>query len=116
MSARRMHSFPATGGARAAGPAIRGDKTSRLSGEQLPSYLEGEGIKLAACERWRIALEEDSGGCAAKLKRIRQLERELTRKEKTLAEAAVLLVLKKTIDGYYNKEDDDTDEPSERSF
>jgi hypothetical protein len=55
------------------------------------------------------------GGSAAALKRIRTLERELARKEKALAEAAVLLVLKKTIDSYYKEEDDDTDEPSEKS-
>jgi transposase len=88
---------------------------SKLSGEELSSYLEREGIKLADFERWRIALEEDGGGSAAALKRIRKLERELARKEKALAEAAVLLVLKKTIDSYYNEEDDDTDEPSEKS-
>jgi hypothetical protein len=76
---------------------------SKLSGEQLPSYLEREGIKLADFERWRTT------------KRIRKLERELARKEKALAEAAVLLVLKKTIDSYYKEEDDDTDEPSEKS-
>ena len=88
---------------------------SKLSGEELTSYLEREGIKLADFERWRIALEEDGGGSAATLKRIRKLERELARKEKALAEAAVLLVLKKTIDSYYKEEDDDTDEPSEKS-
>src|SRR6202045_201597 len=88
---------------------------SKLSGEQLTSYLEREGIKLADFERWRIALEEDGQGSIATTKRIRKLERELARKEKALAEAAVLLVLKKTIDSYYKDEDDDTDEPSERS-
>ena len=88
---------------------------SKLSGEELTSYLERGGIKLADFERWRIALEEDGGGSAAALKRIRKLERELARKEKALAEAAVLLVLKKTIDSYYKEEDDDTDEPSEKS-
>jgi hypothetical protein len=87
---------------------------SKLSGEELTSYLEREGIKLADFERWRIALEEDGGSSAAASKRIRQLERELARKEKALAEAAVLLVLKKTIDSYYKEEDDDTDEPSEK--
>jgi transposase len=86
---------------------------SKLSGEELTSYLERAGIKLADFERWRIALEEDGGGSAAALKRIRTLERELARKEKALAEAAVLLVLKKTIDSYYKEEDDGTDEPSE---
>jgi len=88
---------------------------SKLSGEQLTSYLEREGIKLADFERWRIALEEDGQGSVATTKRIRRLERELARKEKALAEAAVLLVLKKTIDSYYKEEDDDTDEPSEKS-
>jgi transposase len=88
---------------------------SKLSGEQLTSYLEREGIKLADFERWRIALEEDGQGSIATTKRIRKLERELARKEKALAEAAVLLVLKKTIDNYYKEEDDDTDEPSEKS-
>ncbi|MGH9564298.1 MAG: hypothetical protein ACRD3S_22825 [Terracidiphilus sp.] len=87
---------------------------SKLSGEELASYLEREGIKLADFERWRIALAEDGGGPAATLKRIRKLERELARKEKALAEAAVLLVLKKTIDSYYKEEGDDTDEPSEK--
>jgi transposase len=87
---------------------------SKLSGEQLTSYLEREGVKLADFERWRIALEEDGGGSAATLKHIRKLERELARKEKALAEAAVLLVLKKTIDSYYRDEDDDTDESSEK--
>lgn len=88
---------------------------ANLSGEQLTSYLEREGIKLADFERWRIALEEDGQGSVAITKRIRKLERELARKEKALAEAAVLLVLKKTIDSYYKEEDDDTDEPSEKS-
>lgn len=88
---------------------------SKLSGEQLTSYLEREGIRLADFERWRIALEEDGQGSVATTKRIRKLERELARKEKALAEAAVLLVLKKTIDSYYKEEDDDTDEPSEKS-
>jgi len=90
-------------------------EASKLSGEELRLYLEREGIKLADFERWRIALEEDGGESVATLKRIRKLERELARKEKALAEAAALLVLKKTIDSHYNEEDDDTDEPSEKS-
>src|SRR5579859_6605232 len=52
---------------------------SKLSGEQLTSYLEREGIKLADFERWRIALEEDGRGSIATTKRIRKLERELAR-------------------------------------
>jgi DNA-binding transcriptional MerR regulator len=86
---------------------------SNLAGEQLNAYLQREGIQLADFERWRIALEDGSGSVAA-ARRIRQLERELARKEKALAEAAALLVLKKTIQQHVLDEDDDTDEPSER--
>jgi hypothetical protein len=85
---------------------------SKLSGEQLASCLEREGIKPADFERRRIVLDEDGQGSIATTKRIRKLERELARKEKALAEAAVLLVLKKTIDSYYKEEDDDTGEPT----
>jgi len=83
-----------------------------LSGEQLGAYLAREGVKLADFERWRIALEEDGQDAAATTKRIRSLERELARKEKALAEAAALLVLKKTVANLPQEEDDDTDEPS----
>ena len=62
----------------------------------------------------RIALEEDGRESAATTKRIRTLERELARKEKALAEAAALLVLKKTVANLHRDEDDDTDEPNEK--
>ena len=87
--------------------------TANLRGEELHAYLEREGIKLADFERWRIALEEDGRSSSATTKRIRQLERELARKEKALAEAAALLVLKKTITRVHPDEDDDTDVRSE---
>ena len=90
-------------------------EASNLDGDQLNSYLEHKGVKLADYEQWRIALEE--GGCAstATTKRIRQLERELARKEKALAEAAALLVLKKKVETLYGEdEDDDTDEQNEK--
>ena len=70
-------------------------EASKLTGEQLTAYLEREGVKLADFERWRLALEEDGRASASTTKRIRMLERELARKEKALAEAAALLVLKK---------------------
>ena len=48
-------------------------------------------------------------------KRIRQLERELARKEKALAEAAALLILKKKVDTLFGAdEDDDTTGQNER--
>jgi hypothetical protein len=49
----------------------------------------------------------------ATTKRIRSLERELARKEKALAEAAALLVLKKKLQHLWEDEDEDTGENSE---
>jgi transposase len=87
-------------------------EASALSGEQLHAYLDRQDVKLADYERWRIALQDDGGESAATTQRIRKLERELARKERALAEAAALLVLKKTIANVKSDEDDDTDEPN----
>ena len=89
-------------------------EASNLTGEQLRAYCEREGVRLVDFERWRIALEEDGRESTPTTKRIRQLERELARKEKALAEVAALLVLKKTITDLHSDEDDDTDGRSER--
>ena len=67
-----------------------------LTGEQLSGYLAREGVRLADFESWRLALDEGGRASASTTRRIRQLERELARKEKALAEAAALLVLKKS--------------------
>ncbi len=83
-----------------------------LTGEQLSAYLAREGVQLADFERWRIALEEGGQDLTATTKHIRNLERELARKEKALAEAAALLVLKKTVASLHQEEDDDTGVPS----
>src|ERR1019366_1106278 len=37
-------------------------EASKLTGEQLTSFHESEGIKLAHFERWRLVLEEDGQG------------------------------------------------------
>ena len=86
---------------------------SGLSGEQLTAYLEAQGVKFADFERWRVALQDARHGSTSAARRIRQLERELARKEKALAEAAALLVLKKRVQSLFTDEDDDTEGPSE---
>lgn len=84
-------------------------------GEELIAYLEREGVKLAEYESWRIALEEGGRASASTNRLIRRLERELSRKEKALAEAAALLVLKKKVETFYEEgEDDDIDERNEK--
>jgi len=88
---------------------------SQLDVEELTAYLEREGVKLAEYEQWRIALDEGGAAPASTNKRIRQLERELARKEKALAEAATLLVLKKKVETLYGQdEDDDTSGENEK--
>jgi transposase len=88
---------------------------AKLDGEALAAYLEREGVTLAEYERWRAALDESAPRATLSNRRIRQLERELARKEKALAEAAALFILKKKVDALYGEdEDDDTDETNEK--
>ena len=87
-------------------------EAATLDGNALHAYLEREGVRLCDFERWRIALEEEGRDSVVTTKRIRNLERELARKEKALAEAAALLVLKKTVANLNPDEDDDIDAPS----
>jgi transposase-like protein len=87
----------------------------RLDGEELTAYLEREGVKRAEYEQLRLALDEGGIASTSTSKRIRQLERELARKEKALAEAAALLILKKKVDTLYGEdEDDDTNGQNEK--
>lgn len=90
-------------------------EAAKFDGGQLTAYLEREGVKLADYEQWRIALDEGGRASAWTNKRIRQLARELARKEKALAEAAALLVLKKKVETLYGEdEDDDTTGENEK--
>jgi transposase len=89
-------------------------EAAKLTGPELTALLEREGLTLAALEQWRMALDEEGRASKATTKRIRKLERELARKEKALAEAAALLVLKKKVEHLWEDEDDDTDEETEK--
>jgi transposase len=85
-----------------------------LTGEQLSAFLEQYGVRLAEFDQWRLALDEEGRSSKAVTNRIRGLERELARKEKALAEAATLLILKKRLQSAFGVEDDGTDEGSEK--
>ena len=88
---------------------------ANLDGDSLSAFLQAEGVKLADLERWRLALDDRETSSTAMTKRVRALERELARKEKALAEAAALLVLKKKVEDLYPEdEDDDTDKRSDK--
>lgn len=90
-------------------------EAAKLDGEELAAYLEREGVKLAEYEQWRLALTEGGQSASLTNKRIRQLERELARKEKALAEVGALLILKKKLEDYYQEDgEDDTNEENEK--
>lgn len=88
---------------------------SKLDGDELTAYLAREGIKFAEFESWRLALAEGGTSASAAARRIRTLERELARKDRALAEAAALLILKKKWELLYPEDEDvDTDEDDEK--
>jgi len=88
-------------------------EASELTGAGLMTHLDQAGVTFAEFEQWRLALDEGGGASVSTRRQIRNLERELARKEKALAEAAALLVLKKTIETGFRDEDDATDVTSE---
>ena len=85
------------------------------------AFLRRKGVHEAQLAEWRAAAmaalqppsrRERKAANIEKLK-IRNLERELQRKDKALAEAAALLVLKKKAQAIWGDEDDDTTLPSD---
>lgn len=94
--------------------------SAKLSDDELGEYLRRMGLHEAQLQEWRAtavasldsSTSRRSAGTDAK--RIRELERDLKRKEKALAETAALLVLKKKVQEIWGDEDDDTDGKNER--
>lgn len=88
---------------------------------ELGEWLRRKGIVAAQLEEWRAhalgGLKSPASQrkeAAADARQIRQLERELARKDKALAEAAALLVLQKKVQAIWGDADDDTDEKKEK--
>jgi transposase len=88
---------------------------------ELGEWLRRKGIHAAQLEEWRATAltgfkskAEQRKDKAADAKQIRQLERELVRKDKALAEAAALLVLQKKVQEIWGDADDDTDEKKDK--
>jgi transposase-like protein len=91
-------------------------ETAALSETQLSEYCRRQGLYAAQITRWREACERANDWSAtenaqvAKQKRgdrdrIRELERDLSRKEKALAEAAALLILQKKVRALWGEEE-----------
>lgn len=91
-------------------------EATALSDDELGEFLRRNGIHSAQLEQWRkdaltglgAPLRQSSIKNSPESKRIRELEREVTRKDKALAETAALLVLKKKAQAIWGEEDDDT--------
>jgi len=92
-------------------------QASELPEEELGAFLRREGVHTSQLERWRETARGALAGrqvsearrqAARDRKRIQELERELRRKDKALAESAALLWLKKKAQEIWGDEDDDT--------
>lgn len=81
-------------------------ETATMNAEEVSQYCRGRGIYLEQLTQWRedcakaadlarTARQRDEGVSKADRKRIKELERELRRKDAALAETAALLTLRK---------------------
>lgn len=87
-------------------------EAASLSEEELGAFLRSRGLHEAQLQQWRDQMLVGLEPKAAKrveTKRIKDLEKELRRKDKALAETAALLVLKKKAQEIWGDEDDDID-------
>jgi hypothetical protein len=95
-------------------------EASQLADDEVGEYLRRQGLHREQLDEWRRALEDAlarpgrTRRPASDVKRIKELEREIARKDKALAETAALLVLKKKMALLLGDEDDDTDKRSGR--
>jgi len=93
-------------------------ETATMSEAELGEYCRAKGLHTTQLAAWRVACERANdwdqaasshARTAKKLsdKKVKKLERELARKEKALAEAAALLVLRGKLEALYDKGEDD---------
>jgi len=91
-------------------------EAAQLRDEELGAFLRQEGVHEAQLLEWQASVKaalspkskRSSGKASPEAKRIRELEKDLRRKEKALAEVTALLALKKRIAEIWGDEDDDT--------
>ena len=94
-------------------------KAASLSDEELGAFLRREGLHEATLEEWRAKVTESATDAlkaphgkrserTPEARRIRQLEKDLQRKDKALAEVSALLILKKKYEAFLEARDDDT--------
>ena len=100
-------------------------EASTLSDDELGEFLRRNGIHATQLQQWRQKVEEAALGALGKpkkgrrrkspeAKKVEQLERELDRKDKALAEVTALLALKKKLNALLGDEDESTTWRNER--
>ena len=96
-------------------------EAAALSEEELGAFLRRKGLHQAQLDTWRTAMVEALGRktprqskSSPEKRRVRELEKELRRKDKALAETAALLVLKKKVQAIWGDEDESTSSRSGR--
>lgn len=93
-------------------------ETAPLNAVELAEYCRRKGLYAEEIAQWRTACAQANANAQQKAKsvreeskedrkRIRQLEKELTRKEKALAEAAALLILRKKVQAIWGDKEED---------
>jgi transposase len=96
-------------------------EAATVPADELGAFLRRKGVHEAQLAEWRATAtaalrppsKRDRKTANVEARRVRDLERELARKEKALAEAAALLILKKKAQAIWGDEDDDTDPRNE---
>ena len=90
-------------------------QASSLSDNELGAFLRTKGLHEADLRAWRKTVmaaladsQRKSRRPSKETRRIRELEKELNRKEKALAEAAALLILKKKVQSIWGDEEGST--------
>jgi transposase-like protein len=94
---------------------------AELSGEEFGAFLRREGLHEAQLQEWRDALQAalDPGKrkkgkrASSEAKRVKQLEKELRRKDKALAEVTALLVLQKKMQAFWEAKEGGTQKTSD---
>lgn len=92
--------------------------TAKLSELELSEYCRAKGLYPEQIKAWKTAFisngspqvisgQQEKNRTKADKKRINELEKELRRKEKALAEAAALLILRKKLHAFYEEGSED---------
>ena len=92
--------------------------TAAMNEAEMAEYCRQQGLYPEQINHWRIACEQANDWdraserqlketTKADRKKLKKLERELTRKDKALAEAAALLVLRKKLNAMHEEHGDD---------